>query len=229
MQTLRSHLFPESFRTISRTRGLTLLVALGAATTSAQAPVPKIPVVLTEAEESALALEALPAELRAEAGLWLLTPTGFREKRRARNAYTCIVNRDEVEAIKPTCYDQEGTRTILPTVVRFGELLMKGVPVQKIREDIAEGFRTKRFTSPERAGIAFMLSARVVNVINAARRQFGTAPPHYMIYAPHLTNADLGLTDAAYDASPWLPYVAYTGPHGFLIITVPEPVSAPVR
>lgn len=69
-----------------------------------------------------------------------------------------------------------------------------------------------------------MLSPRIVNVITQAdgTRILGTAPPHYMVYAPNVTNEDLGFSDSDYEAYPWLPYVAYQGPHGFLIITVPE-------
>lgn len=212
-------------RSAALAAAIALCLPLGSRAQSS-GPGPRLPKVLSEAEESARALEALPQELRADAGLWLLTAQGFKERRATKNGYTCIVNRDEVEAIKPTCYDAEGTRTILPAVVRFGDLLMKGMPVAEIKKDIAEGFRTGRFTPPKRAGIAFMLSPRIVNVLDAAKGTFGTAPPHYMIYAPNVTNADLSIPDAAYDAHPWLPYVAYTGPHGFIIVTVPETAGA---
>ncbi|MFN8060226.1 MAG: hypothetical protein U0Q12_13805 [Vicinamibacterales bacterium] len=198
------------------------LVACACAAASIASAAPRLPKVLPESEEVALALEAAPEALRAGAGVWILTRDGYKEWRKAENGYTCVVNRDEIDAIKPTCYDPEGTDTILPAVVYFGNRLMAGVAVTDIRREIAVGFQSGRFRSPRRVGIAFMLSPHVVNVIDAAKGTTGTAPPHYMIYAPNVTNADLSLPDAAYDRHEWLPYVAYHGPHGFLIITVPD-------
>jgi hypothetical protein len=175
-----------------------------------------------EGQEAQLALEAAPTELRAGAGLWVLTKDGYRERRKTTNGYTCIVNRDDVESIKPTCYDTEGTATILPAVVWFGNELMRGRAVKDIRSDLAAAFAKGTFRSPRRAGIAFMLSPHIVNAMTMpdGKRMKGTAPPHYMIYAPNVKNADLSLRPSDYDANPWLPYIAYEGPHGFLIIPV---------
>ena len=39
-----------------------------------------------------------------------------------------------------------------------------------------------------------------------------------MFYAPNLTNADLGTTPEALAKDPSLPFVAYQGPHGFIIM-----------
>ena len=39
-----------------------------------------------------------------------------------------------------------------------------------------------------------------------------------MFYAPNLTNADLGITPEALAKDPSLPFVAYQGPHGFIIM-----------
>jgi hypothetical protein len=51
-------------------------------------------------------------------------------------------------------------------------------------------------------------------------------PPHCMISAPNVTNDQLSLPTAADDAYPWLHDVAYTGPGGFLIVTLSEPAEA---
>lgn len=201
---------------------LLLLTLAGPVALASQSAPPAHPVVLPLADEMRLALEALPAEMREGAGVWVLTAAGARQHRATVNGYTCIVNRDEVEALKPTCYDPEGTATILPVVVRFSELLMQGVPVPEIRRQISAGFRSGKFISPRRAGIAFMLSTHVVNVLDPVARRFGTAPPHYMIYAPNVTNADLSIPDSAYAVHDWMPSVAYTGPQGFIIVSVPH-------
>ncbi len=195
-----------------------------AAVASAANPAPVRPQVLPERQEMQLALEAAPPELRAGAGLWILTNEGYRERRKTTNGYTCVVNRDDPESIKPTCYDTEGTATILPAVVWFGDELMRGRTVKDIKTELAAAFSKGIFRSPRRAGIAFMLSPHIVNAMTMpdGERMKGTAPPHYMIYAPNVTNADLSLRQSDYDASPWLPYIAYEGPHGFLIIPVAQ-------
>jgi hypothetical protein len=182
------------------------------------------PRVLPMAEERDLALEALPPELRANAGVWILTDSGMKELRKSRNGYTCVVNRDEVLAIKPVCFDEEGTATILPVDVYFANRLMAGIPAAQIRTEVAAKFADGTFISPRRAGVAFMLSPRIVNVIDAALGTLGTAPPHYMIYAPNVTNAQLSLPRELYGVHSWLPYVAYGGPHAFIVISVPDSV-----
>ena len=51
--------------------------------------------------------------------------------RRGTNwSLAALSNRDHPLNQKPTCYTMpEGSATILPKVLRFGELLMKGVPL----------------------------------------------------------------------------------------------------
>jgi hypothetical protein len=39
-----------------------------------------------------------------------------------------------------------------------------------------------------------------------------------MFYAPNLTNADLGTTPEALAKDPSLPFVAYQGPQGYIIV-----------
>jgi hypothetical protein len=124
---------------------------------------------------------------------------------------------------KPTCYDPEGTATLLPVTACFGDLLVQGVSVTEIRTLVAEGFRTGRFTPPSRVGIAFMMLPGIVNVITmpSGALSQGTTSPHDMIDAPNVTNDQPSLPRAADDAYPWLPYVAYISPGGVLIVTLP--------
>lgn len=199
-----------------------VVLSLGLVPLTVEGQVPTRPKVLPEAEEAALALEALPAVMRQEAGVWILGQGGYRELRPTQNGYTCIVNRDHALAIKPTCFDPEGTATILPVNAYFGNQLLRGRSVADIQRDIAARFASGEFKSPSRAGIAFMLSPNIVNVVDPAKGTLGTAPPHYMIYAPNVTNADLSISNEAYNEHMWLPYAAYTGPQGYIIVTVPD-------
>ena len=85
----------------------------------------------------AMALSAGPEHLRAAASVYVLKKDGFVLARQGTNGFTCIVNRDHPLNRKPTCYDAEGMATLLPTVLKFGELLMKGVPMDQIKAEIA--------------------------------------------------------------------------------------------
>lgn len=177
--------------------------------------------ILPQEEETRIALSAAPEHLRAGAGVYALTSDGFRQVRPSRNGFTCVINRDHPSSRKPVCYDREGTETILPKVLFVGEQLRLGVPLDEIDRQVAAKFASGDFISPRRPGIAYMLSREIRNY-NPATREVDSFPPHLMFYAPGLTNEDIGATrdmNARRDA-PWLPFVGYQGPQGFIIVIV---------
>ena len=176
-----------------------------------------LPHLLPRDKEIALALSAAPEHLRKDAGVYALDRNGFVKVRESRNGFTCIVNRDHPLNQKPVCFDAEGTATILPKILRIGELLMQGKSMSEINAEIAEGFRTGKYIAPRRAGVAYMLSGDIRN-FNPSTAKVDSFPPHVMFYAPYLTNADLGTTPEALAKDPSLPFVAYQGPHGFIIV-----------
>jgi len=186
---------------------------------------PSVPEVLPRDEEVALAESAAPFHLRAKATVYALEKNGFVLARKGSNGFTCIVNRDSPLGRKPTCYDAEGASTILPKVLRVGELLMQGTPAAAIDHEIEEGFRTGKFVAPRRPGIAYMLSKgnRDFSPATGNVRPF---PPHVMFYAPNLTNIDIGSTG---DGAGGLPFIAYQGPHGFMIMLVPDETGSAHR
>ncbi len=176
-----------------------------------------LPELLSREKEIELALSAAPEHLRKGAGVYVLQRNGFVKVRHSANGFTCIVNRDHPLNWKPVCFDAEGTATILPKILRVGELLMQGTPMSKIDAEIAEGFRTGKYISPRRPGVAYMFSGDIRN-FNPQTGKVESFPPHVMFYAPNLTNADLGTTPEALAKDPSLPFVAYQGPHGFIIV-----------
>jgi len=176
------------------------------------------PEILPRAQELDLALSAAPRHLRQGAGVYAFEKDGFVKVRASSNGFTCIVNRDHALSRKPTCYDAEGARTILPKVLRVGKLLAQGVPLPAIESEIAEGFRTGRYVSPRRPGVAYMLSEGNLDFDPSTGRT-RPFPPHVMFYAPHLTNEDIGSTG---DGSGGLPFIAYPGPHAFMIMMTPR-------
>jgi len=177
----------------------------------------QLPDLLSREKEIALALSAAPEHLRKGAGVYVLDRNGFVKVRDSANGFTCIVNRDHPLNQKPVCFDAEGTATILPKILRVGELLMESKPMSEINREIEEGFRSGKYISPRRAGVAYMLSGDIRN-FNPRTGKVESFPPHVMFYAPNLTNADLGTTPEALAKDPSLPFVAYQGPHGFIIV-----------
>lgn len=177
----------------------------------------RLPELLPRQKEIGLALGAAPEHLRKGAGVYVLEQRGFVKVRESTNGFTCIVNRDHPLSQKPVCFDAEGTATILPRILRVGELLMQGAPTPEIDKEIAKGFSTGKYISPRRAGVAYMLSGDIRNY-NPRTGVIESFPPHVMFYAPNVTNADLGITAEALAKDPSLPFIAYQGPHGFIIV-----------
>ncbi len=174
---------------------------------------------LSADDELALALSAAPEHLRAEATVHVLGPDGFSIPQVGTNGYNCVVNRDHPRNRKPICYDSEGTRTILPKVLFMSELMVQGVALAAIQDSVKQGFETGRWTAPQRPGIAYMLSDGI-RTYNPSNGQYGSFPPHIMFYAPNVSNDDVATDWAARQEHPWIPFVAYQGPHGMFVVMV---------
>ena len=209
---------------MTNTRTIATLIALTFLPMAARAQA-TIPGLMPLETETRLALEAAPPHLRAGAAVYALREHGFEQVRESTNGFTCMVYRDHPLALKPTCWDAEGTRTIVPRALWLGEQLMRGVPLAEIERQMEEGFRTGRWVPPARPGVAYMLSPNIRNV-NHATGEFRSFPPHVMFYAPGLTDADIGTAD---EVSEGLPFIDYQGPHGYMIVMPrrpPEPSAS---
>jgi len=200
---------------------LALLVAASIPPVHAQTAGQQKPELPSREIEVAMALSAAPEHLRNGAGVYALDTQGFVKVRESTNGFTCIVNRDHPVNLKPTCYDAEGTATILPKVVQIGAWMMAGKSMDEIRQLVADGFKSGTFISPRRPGVAYMLSGDIKN-FNPQTGRAGSFPPHVMFYAPNLTNADIGSKG---DGSDGMPFIAYQGPHGFIIMLPAEHAS----
>jgi len=183
----------------------------------AQAPTPEVLPTTCEVE---LALSAAPLHLREGAGVVVYTADGYVQHREATNPYTCVVNRDSPHNIKPTCFDAEGTATILPKIEFVGEQLARGVPTSEIWPAVQERFEDGTFTSPK-PGLAYMLS-NYNRPYNPQTESHGWFPPHVMVYAPNLTNEAIRTDMDALNANWRLPFVGYQGPQGFVIVLTQE-------
>ena len=126
-----------------------------------------------------------------------------------------LINRDGSqngdERVYPTCWDPEGSRTILPVMLRVGELLAQHKSAAEIKRDIDAGFKRGLFHSPAKTGIAYMLAGDVKFDPKTGVLSSTVFPPHYMIYAPGVTDADIGMSKEA--TTTGLPFV-YSGYSG---------------
>jgi hypothetical protein len=199
---------------------LLVLVASTIVAASAQGftvPAAEIPLqaLIPREQEIELALKAAPMHLRDEATVYVFAEHGYEKARTGTNGFNCMVNRDGIQngdtAVHPTCWDPEGSRTILPVMLRVGELLAQQKSAAEIKRDIDEGFAQGRFHSPAKTGIAYMLAGDVKFDPKSGQLSTTEFAAHYMLYAPGVTNADIGLTKNA--KTPGLPFV-YSGYSG---------------
>jgi hypothetical protein len=178
-------------------------------------------------QEIELALKAAPVHLRQEATVFVFGKYGYEKIRTGSNGFNCLVNRDGLQngdsTVHPTCWDAEGSRTILPVMLRVGELLAQGKSAADIKREIDEGFARGKFQSPTKAGIAYMLAGDVKFDQKSGLLSTVAFPPHYMIYAPGVTNTDIGISGDALKQTPGLPFVysGYSGDTRTAYIIVP--------
>jgi len=153
--------------------------------------------------ETDFALSALPPHLRSEATVYLLDPQkGFYVGRKGSNGFICFVSRTEWEwgefrqdLATPISYDAEGARTIFPVYRDVAAMRASGKfsPAQ-IKDSIISRIKKGTYKAPQRPGISYML-APVMRVYPANPNEHTIVTvsfPHYMVYAPYITNADIG-------------------------------------
>jgi hypothetical protein len=177
----------------------------------------------SDAEEIALALEALPASMRPAATVHVLGPKGYRVARVGTSGVHCLVERGRPDTQEPICWDREGSETIMPVAMDREVWRAEGLSEDAIEVRIAERFANGRYRAPRRPGMAYMLSASNY-VFNGERViHFG---PHLMSYAPYLTNADIG-TDGTDPNAPWI--LNEGSPHAYMILVSRHDAAAPSR
>jgi hypothetical protein len=209
-----------------------LSVNLSTPSASTLAPAFEVEVLIDREQEIELALKAAPIHLRKEATVFVFGKSGYEKVRTGSNGFTCMVNRDGLQngdsSVHPTCWDAEGSRTILPVMLRVGELLARNKTAAEIKSDIDEGFTQGRFHSPTKAGIAYMLAGDVKFDQKSGELSTVEFPPHYMIYAPGVSNADIGISREALKQTPGLPFVysGYSGDTRTAYIIVPANQNA---
>ena len=157
-----------------------------------------LPRLLPREQEIALAESAAPAAIAAQAGVYVYTDSGYVSARASRNGFTCLVNRDSFldgyEVLKPTCWDAEGSATIVPQILYIGQRKAAGANAATVRAELEQAFKEKRFSFPTKAGLAYMLNGDINRYDVSTGKVLGRVfPPHLMLYATGAKQDQLGL------------------------------------
>ena len=173
-------------------------------------------------QEIALALSSCPPAIASKTAIYILDNSGYVKVRDSENGFTAIVQHSKPTTQEPQCMDAEGTRTLLPRILKVAELRAQGKSAEEINRFVSDAFARGVFRPPARPGIDYMLSTQNIVVLDPAKGTVGPFPPHVMFYAPYLSNADLGSENLA-----WPAFVAGAGtPNALIIVPVPEQARA---
>jgi len=173
-------------------------------------------------QQITLAESAAPAEVSGKATVYVLGPKGYEKAREGTNGFSCFVGRHFVKptetTIEPTCFDAEGSRTLLLVYLHGEELRTGGKSEAEIKADVANGYKEGLYKYPNKPGFLYMMSSQ--NRLGPTS-DHGTAsfPPHLMFYAPNMTTKDIG-----FDTQPKLDYLGMTHPGtgDNLIMVIPK-------
>lgn len=138
-----------------------------------------------------LALGAAPPEISRQATILVLGPKGYVTARTGTNGFTCLVERQYLETLEPSCYDAEGSATTVQVRKYLEELRAAKLPEAEIESRINEKYKAGIFKAPGKPGLVYMLSPHN-RVLNDRTGKIIHAPPHLMFYAPYATQKDLG-------------------------------------
>jgi hypothetical protein len=167
---------------------------------------------LSAEEQTRLALTAAPGEIASHASVYVLTDKRYKQVRTGTNGFTCLIERELLETIEPVCYDAEGSATTVPARLYREELRSQDLSEDLIKTRIDAAYRDGRLHAPRKAGIVYMMSAEQRSWDPFAKK-ISQAPPHFMLYAPYATQADLGGF-----AGPQMPVIIWPGKPDALII-----------
>ena len=158
--------------------------------------------------ETDFALSSLPPHLRDNATVYLLDPAkGYYVARQGTNGFTAMVIRTEWEwdeftddCFTALSYDAEGSKTIVPLYLDVASMRASGKysPVE-LHQAIAKKVKDGGLKAPARTGVSYMLAPIMRSHPGPGEKEVVTMiMPHYMFYAPNLTNQDIG---GMYDGS----------------------------
>ncbi|MGE5803388.1 MAG: hypothetical protein ACM358_14170 [Gemmatimonadota bacterium] len=172
--------------------GITLgrVAAAQTSAPTASRPLPLL-TAMSAAEQTRLARSTAPEDISSRASMYVLTSTGYVQTSTGSNGFSCLVERELLETVEPTCYDAEGSATTLKARIYREELRASGLPEDEVKQRIAAAYRDGRLSAPRKPGIVYMLAPEN-HAWNAITKKLWTHPPHYMFYAPFATQEAMG-------------------------------------
>ena len=187
--------------------------------------------------ETELALSALPQHLRAGAAVYLLDPAkGYYVARRGSNGFICFIARMNWEwcefrpdVFAPMSFDAEGARKLFPLYRDPAAMRASGkFTPQQIKDTMMARIKKGIYKAPARVGISYMLAPvmRVYTGKPGDKTVMTMRMPHYMFYAPYITDADVGTVPNS-PKGPWLLNSTYS-PEGYLIMPADKEESAKI-
>ena len=168
---------------------------------------------LTKNFEIELALSGEPKYLRDDSTVLVLESKGYVTAKQGKNAFTCMVTRRSGD-IFPVCWDEEGTRSLLPVDLDDAVWRLAGMPNAEIEKRVADGFKEGRYRAPARPGVAYMLSPIRYRIDEKGAITRTNPNPHVMTYAPYLKDSDVGGKRGSFA------FINKVGPDGMLILPV---------
>jgi hypothetical protein len=191
--------------------------------------------------ETDYALSALPPHLRNDATVYLLDPQkGYYVARQGSNGYICFISRTEWEwaefrndLFAPISYDAEGARSIFPFYMAVAAMRASGkYQAEQIRDSIMNRIITGVYKAPSKPGISYMLAPvmRVYPGTPDIKEPITISMPHYMLYAPYLTDENARYkqgTEGLILANPGNSILGDgKGPYGYVIVPASETEKA---
>jgi hypothetical protein len=171
--------------------------------------------VMERAAEIALARSAAPAAISGGARVWIWNGTTYVVADSGRTTVNCYVARHWVPSVEPHCLDEEGSRTILPILMRKIELYAQGRTDAQVEGEIADGIAAGRLKLPQRPALTYMMSA-AQQLVSGEGTSVGAWQPHLMIYYPQWTGQQAGLegfvADVGFIENPGTPLAALVVP-----------------
>jgi len=183
---------------------------------------------MPESLEKRFALSALPPHLRDGATTYALDPQrGYVVDHKGTNGFSCIVMRTEWswpqlafrdDIFVPMCYDDEGSKKMLPVWMDAAKLRAQGLGPRQVYEEAMKKFDKGTYQKPARTGISYMTAPLMRTYSSPDATEVVTmSMPHYMFYAPNVKDVDIG-------GKPGSPYPFALplgpGPHDVIILLV---------
>lgn len=228
------------------TRTLSLFISLFIAAQSfAQKPAdPKLEKMPADLETD-FALSSMPPQLRPGATVYLLDPAkGYYVARKGSNGFICFVTRTAWEWAEfrndiytAISYDAEGAKMIFPAYEAAAAMRASGkFTALQVRNVIIGRIKKGEYKAPSRPGISYMLAPlmRVYPATPSEHTVMTMHMPHYMFYAPYMTNADIGNIPDGHADGPVLinPEAMFLGktkaPYGYIILPAGEKEKAKI-